>query len=158
MTPRRLALAAFLGLAPLFLACSKKSAQPAPVKPAASAPREPSARFYYDLGPATVDVSGYPEKQRGNYKDFLSLCGTCHSAARPLNSPYVGLDTWKHYVRRMHVKMENRAILPSKDEEERILEFLVYDSQARKVDKSAEFSTQQEKLKKLFEGTPAMPR
>ena len=61
------------------------------------------------------------------------------------------MATWKRYVHRMHVKMESRSVLPSPDDENRILDFLVYDSKVRKADKSEEFQAQQEKLKKLFE-------
>lgn len=138
-------LAALLCLLPLSWACSTKETEaPAP------APAAPAARFYSDLGPAAVDVSGYPRKQQESYKLFLAVCGACHGTARPLNSPYVGADSWKRFVRRMHVKMESRAILPSAEDERRILDFLVYDSQVRKLDKGVEFQAQQEKLRKRF--------
>lgn len=155
----RLCLAALLGLAPALSGCSRKAEDRAAAKAAAAqepaaVARKPAPLFYYDLGPAAVNVSAYPEKQRKNYKLFLSVCGTCHTTARPLNAPYIDADTWRRYVRRMHVKMENRAILLSQEDHERILEFLIYDSKVRKISRSGEFQTTQEKLKKLFEQEP----
>lgn len=111
----------------------------------------PPARFYYDLGPAAVDVSAYPSSYQQGYKLFSAVCATCHSTARALNAPYAEADTWKRYVRRMHVKMESRSALPAPQEEALILEFLIYDSKVRKLDKSEEFQAQQEKLKTRFE-------
>lgn len=143
--------AALIALGLLSAGCPAKKAETAvEAKPAEAA----APRFYGDLGPATVDVSAYPETQRQNYKVFVSVCGTCHSTARPLNSPYKGRDTWQRYARRMHSKMESRSLLPSRQDEERILDFLVFDSEARKTAKSAEFAAQQEDLKKRFEALP----
>lgn len=149
---KRLWLAALLGLTPVISGCSREGEEHAPAEPAAAATKQ-TLRFYYDLGPATVDVSAYPEAQRANYKLFLSVCGTCHSTARPLNAPYVSAEDWRRYENRMHVKMENQAILLSEENHERIIEFLIYDSKVRKVSRGAEFQAGQEKLKKLFEQT-----
>ena len=152
MTRGRAYLIALSWLLPLFFACSEKKENSAPKESAALASStKPMARFYYDLGPATVDVSGYPQRERENYKIFLFVCGTCHSAARPLNAPYAQADTWKRFVLRMHTKMQNQAVLPSQEEEDHILEFLVYDSRIRKIVNSKDFQSQQENLKKLFE-------
>lgn len=150
MMTSRLWLTALLGLTTVISGCSRKTENHAPAKPAAA---KPSPLFYYDLGPATVDVSAYPEAQRANYKLFLSVCGTCHTTARPLNTPYIGEGTWRRYEHRMHVEMENRAILLSKKDHERIIEFLIYDSKVRKISRGAEFRSEQEKLKELFEQT-----
>lgn len=146
MRKRRLAVA-LLCLAALAAGCSKSGSEPPPAKAA----ERPAPRFYYDLGPETVDVSRYPRRQQENYKLFLSVCGTCHGTARPLNSPYTGADTWKRFVSRMHRKMEARAVLPSSEDEERILDFLVYDSKLRKLDRREQFQAQQGRIKALFD-------
>lgn len=54
-------------------------------------------------------------------------------------------------VQRMHVKMEGRGFVLCPPEEKKIVEFLVHDSKKRKIDKKAEFESQQESLKKLFD-------
>ena len=134
--------------------CSKKPAPSAPV-PAAAVPASeaaaPAARppFYYDLGSASIDVSRYPEDQRGNYKLFISVCSTCHTTARPVNAPFIGEETWTQYVKRMHVKMEHNGIALSQADEDRILSFLAYDSLARKTGEA--FKAEQERLKAEFE-------
>lgn len=139
---------AALALAALAAACSKTS-EPAPRE--AGPTGENAPRFYYDLGPATVDVSRYPPSQQEAYKLSLAVCGTCHSTARALNAPYSEPDTWKRYLRRMHVKMEGRAVLPSARDMQRILDFLVYDSKVRKLDRPDEFRAEQEALKARFQ-------
>lgn len=144
---RRGFFAACACLAALAAACSKPG-EPAPQD---ARPAEQGApRFYYDLGPATVDDSGYPPEQREGYRLFLAVCGACHGTARALNAPYSDRDVWKSYLRRMRVKMEGRAVLPPERELERILDFLVYDSKLRKLDGSAEFDALQEELKTRF--------
>lgn len=145
----RVRLAALLlSLAALAGACSKKG-EPAPHEGGAEGKEPP--RFYYDLGPATVDVSRYPPKEQEGYKLFLAVCGTCHSTARALNAPYSGADAWKRYLRRMHVKMASRSVLPSPRDQERILDFLVYDSKVRKLDAPDEFKAGQDALRTRFE-------
>lgn len=43
-----------------------------------------------DLGPASVDVSGYSAELQNTYKNiFLVKCQRCHTSARPLNSQFV---------------------------------------------------------------------
>jgi mono/diheme cytochrome c family protein len=43
-----------------------------------------------DLGPASVDVSSYPQELQDTYKNiFLVKCQRCHTASRPLNSQFV---------------------------------------------------------------------
>lgn len=42
-----------------------------------------------DLGPETVDISGYPKDVQEGYKIFQAECTVCHSAARPLNSQFL---------------------------------------------------------------------
>jgi len=60
-----------------------------------------------DLGPASVDVSSYPQELQDTYKNiFLVRCQRCHTASRPLNSQFVEpsgpkeghqakIDAWK---------------------------------------------------------------
>ncbi|MBI4056669.1 MAG: hypothetical protein HY399_03880 [Elusimicrobia bacterium] len=132
----------------LLSACDKKVSSPPDNHPQSENATPP---FYYDLGSTTVDVSGYPEKQRENYRVFMAVCGTCHTAARPLNAPYIDRDVWKRYVHKMHLKMKGHGIELDPGDEEKIEDFLAYDSQVRKIVKKEEFQTHQEKLKKLFE-------
>jgi hypothetical protein len=43
-----------------------------------------------DFGPASVDVSSYPQEIQDTYKNiFLVKCQRCHQASRPLNSQFV---------------------------------------------------------------------
>ena len=43
-----------------------------------------------DFGPATADVSSYPQEMQETYKNiFLVKCQRCHQASRPLNSQFV---------------------------------------------------------------------
>src|ERR1043166_5610183 len=43
-----------------------------------------------DFGPASVDVSSYPQELQDTYKNiFLVKCQRCHQASRPLNSQFV---------------------------------------------------------------------
>ena len=43
-----------------------------------------------DFGPASVDVSSYPQDLQNTYKNiFLVKCQRCHQASRPLNSQFV---------------------------------------------------------------------
>src|SRR4051812_48811223 len=43
-----------------------------------------------DFGPASIDVSSYPQEMKDTYKNiFLVKCQRCHQASRPLNSQFV---------------------------------------------------------------------
>ena len=130
-------------------ACGRKEKPSALETPATSVKAVPP--FYYDLGSPIADVSGYPESQKANYRFFLGVCGSCHTTARPLNSPYVEADVWKRYVQRMHHKMKGRGIELDKVDEGRIIDFLVYDSKIRKTDRRKEFDEQQKQLRNFFE-------
>lgn len=118
---------------------------------AADAPAK-DARFYYDLGPATVDVSAYPKKQQDQYAVFSKTCSQCHTLARPINAPYAKLEDWKRYVTRMHGKTKNAAGTAfSKKDSLAIIDFLAFDSKIRKLDKKTAFEAQTADLKKQFE-------
>lgn len=133
-----------------FLSACDRAGAPAKRVRESSA-ETPKALYYYDLGPASVNVSGYPKKEQENYRLFLAVCGACHTTARPLNAPYAKEAEWRRFVRRMHLKMENRGITLNQSDEEGIVGFLVYDSQARKVEGRQKFEQTQTELKRQFE-------
>ena len=54
-----------------------------------------AAKFYFDLGPATVDASQYPKEAREGYRIFARVCSKCHSPARPLNAPITDKADWR---------------------------------------------------------------
>ena len=83
--------------------------------------------FDTDLGPASIDVSGYPPEFQSLYPLFARKCSKCHTLARPINSSKLG-DEWLAYVSRMSRK-PGSGISPR--DAERVFEFLAYDSQAR---------------------------
>jgi hypothetical protein len=132
--------------AALLASCAPRGEESSPEAPGPAAPV-----FYYDLGPGSVDVSSYPKGQQENYKTFLTVCGACHGAARSINSPHAEATVWKRYMGRMQVKMESLGIALSAEDEKSILDFLVYDSKLRKVDRKTEFEALQEQLKNSFE-------
>ncbi len=138
-----------LGLLTLLTSCDIKKGREE-VKKISLTPSQLAARFPYDLGPATVEISAYPENIQQSYKLFLAACSICHTSARPLNAPYIKAADWKRFVHRMHLKMDQREISLDKETEKKIIEFLVYDSKVRKMDKKQEFDQNQEKLNLLF--------
>lgn len=143
-------LALVLLASAVLAGCSRQSSQETGSTSQGMTWTELAARFPGDLGPGTVDVSGYPQGIQENYKFFLAVCSSCHGAARPLNAPISNASDWKRYVHRMHVKLENRGFLLSKEDEKRILKFLVHDSKARKIDRKQEFDAQQEALRTVY--------
>lgn len=110
-----------------------------------------AARFYYDLGPAAVDVTSYPEVQKKHYRVFVKTCSQCHTLARPINSPIVDRKDWKRYVQRMHgeTKMASGKLISARDAE-CIVSFLSYDAQIRKVKNKAAFDAKTKELRLLF--------
>src|ERR1035441_2717016 len=40
----------------------------------------------FEKGPATVDVSKYPDGIKENYEVFSTKCSQCHKLSRPINS------------------------------------------------------------------------
>jgi len=87
--------------------------------------------FPADNGPASIDVSKYPEAQQKNYRLFLKKCSMCHTTARAVNAPYVLPKEWNDCVARM-VRMPGAGINASMAK--RIASFLAYDSSVRKAD------------------------
>ena len=116
-------------------------------------PEQLEAKFPWDLGAARIDqeVSKYPPEMQERYALFLQNCSQCHSTARPLNSRYVSRADWTRYTKRMHLRSKTtpNASLAQADLKEAV-EFLIYDSQRRKVERKAEFDAETARLEKLF--------
>ena len=83
----------------------------------------------FEKGPATIDVSKYPEGIQENYTLFSQKCSQCHKLSRPINSDYALPDEWSRYIKRMMYKPGSGI---SSGEGKKIFEFLVYDSSIRK--------------------------
>lgn len=109
------------------------------------------ARSPYDLGPKEVDVTSYPKEQQENYKTFAKACSQCHTPARALNSPLVGRENWRRYIKRMYQRTKSNAgTALGKEDAEAVIDFLTYDSHIRKVQKKAAFAAEARELKALF--------
>ena len=99
----------------------------------------------FEKGPATVDISKYPEGIKSNYEVFSQKCTQCHKLSRPINSDYALPDEWSRYVKRMMHKPGSGI---NSAEGKEIYEFLVYDSSIRKkamVDEKLAKATPEEK-------------
>ena len=83
----------------------------------------------FEKGPATIDISKYPEALKENYELFSQKCTQCHKLSRPINSDYCLPDEWSRYVKRMMRKPGSGI---SSADGKKIYEFLVYDSSVRK--------------------------
>ena len=83
----------------------------------------------FEKGPATIDVSKYPQGIQDNYEVFSQKCSQCHKLSRPINSDYAAPDEWSRYVKRMMHKPGSGIDSTSG---KKIYEFLVYDSSVRK--------------------------
>ncbi|MGD1084199.1 MAG: cytochrome c [Verrucomicrobiota bacterium] len=98
----------------------------------AQAPLDPETQARIDRfekGPATVDVSKYPDAIKENYQVFSQKCSQCHKLSRPINSDYATPDEWSRYIKRMMYKPGSNI---SAADGKKIYEFLVYDSSVRK--------------------------
>jgi hypothetical protein len=83
----------------------------------------------FEKGPATVDVSKYPDGIKENYEVFSTKCTQCHKLSRPINSDYALPEEWSRYIKRMMYKPGSGI---SAGEAKKIFDFLVYDSSVRK--------------------------
>ena len=83
----------------------------------------------FEQGPATIDVSKYPQGIQDNYEVFSQKCSQCHKLSRPINSDYAAPDEWSRYVKRMMHKPGSGI---DASDGKKIYEFLVYDSSVRK--------------------------
>lgn len=99
----------------------------------------------FEKGPATVDISKYPDAIKENYEVFSQKCSQCHRLSRPINSDYALPDEWSRYIKRMMHKPGSGI---SSGEGKKIYDFLVYDSSVRKktmVDSKLAKATPEEK-------------
>lgn len=83
----------------------------------------------FEKGPATIDVSKYPQTIQDDYDLFSQKCTQCHKLSRPINSDYALPDEWSRYVKRMMHKPGSGI---DATDGKKIYEFLVYDSSIRK--------------------------
>lgn len=83
----------------------------------------------FEKGPATIDVSKYPDGIKENYETFSQKCSQCHKLSRPINSDYATPDEWSRYIKRMMHKPGSGI---SNADGKKIYEFLAYDSSVRK--------------------------
>ncbi len=112
-----------------------------------------TALFFSDMGPDTVDVSGYSAQQRYNYQIYARVCSRCHTLARSINMPVVGRGWWDFYLLGMRVRSRRLGQPLSKTETKAVLDFLEYDSNVRKVEHEREFDRQTEVLKARFDAS-----
>lgn len=99
----------------------------------------------FEKGPATVNVSKYPEAIQEDYQTFSEKCSQCHKLSRPINSDYALPEEWSRYVKRMMHKPGSGI---SAADGKKIYDFLVYDSSVRKkamVDEKLAKASPQEK-------------
>ncbi len=114
--------------------------------------RDLSVPFYYDLGSDSIDVSEYPKIRRRQYGIFVDRCSSCHTLARPINSTLRFREEWEFYLHRMRIFSFSADDGPlRKAEREDILEFLVYDSQIRKIRKEQDFLDTDRRLREKYE-------
>ena len=110
-----------------------------------------NARYYYDLGPAEIDVSQYPAAQQAHYQVFSRTCSQCHTLARPINAPITTKADWKRYIKRMHMRVKSKKGTDLSPKAARaIADFLVFDSNVRKVQSRAAFQTRDAELRAFF--------
>src|SRR5215831_20534853 len=83
----------------------------------------------FEKGPATIDVSKYPDGIKENYEVFSTKCTQCHKLSRPINSDYALPEEWSRYIKRMMYKPGSGI---SAGDGKKIFDFLVYDSSIRK--------------------------
>jgi hypothetical protein len=98
----------------------------------------------FEKGPATIDVSKYPDGIKENYEVFSTKCTQCHRLSRPINSDYATPDEWSRYIKRMMHKPGSGI---GASDGKKIYDFLVYDSSIRKKamldDKLSKLSAQE---------------
>ena len=84
----------------------------------------------FEQGPATIDVSNYPQKIQDIYTDvFSQKCMQCHRLSRPINSDYALPSEWDSYVKLMMHKPGSGI---NNGDARKIIDFLIYDSSVRK--------------------------
>jgi len=83
----------------------------------------------FEKGPATINVSKYPDGIKDNYEVFSTKCTQCHKLSRPINSDYALPEEWSRYIKRMMHKPGSGI---GAGDGKKIYDFLVYDSSIRK--------------------------
>jgi hypothetical protein len=83
----------------------------------------------FERGPATINVSKYPQGIQANYELFSQKCTQCHKLSRPINSEYALPEEWSRYIHRMMNKPGSGI---SSGDGKKIYDFLVYDASVRK--------------------------
>jgi hypothetical protein len=83
----------------------------------------------FEKGPATINVSKYPDGIQEDYQVFQTKCSQCHKLSRPINSDYALPEEWSRYIKRMMHKPGSGI---SAGDGKKIYDFLVYDSSIRK--------------------------
>jgi len=83
----------------------------------------------FEKGPASINVSGYPQGIQENYAVFSQKCTQCHKLSRPINSDYALPEEWSRYIKRMMNKPGSGI---SGGDAKKIYDFLVYDASVRK--------------------------
>lgn len=99
----------------------------------------------FEKGPATVNISKYPDGIKENYEVFSTKCSQCHKLSRPINSDYALPEEWSRYIKRMMHKPGSGI---SAGDGKKIYDFLAYDSSVRKkkmVDEKLAKTTPEEK-------------
>lgn len=94
-----------------------------------------------DLGPAAIDVSGYPPEHRRVYRDvFLPVYALLEGGpARAINSPLIEADDWRREVLRVKTRPPCCGACPvlSRADAQGLWSFFVYDSLRRKTGPAA---------------------
>lgn len=109
-----------------------------------------AAVYPADLGPETVDVSAYPRRIRNDYKIYARVCSQCHTLARANYSQQVERVWWTLYIAQMRARAAWKGAPLSPDEIRAILDFLEYDSRARKDERLTGFARTNEELTRRF--------
>lgn len=119
--------------------------------PAKLTDRQKETLFYSDLGPDVIDVSQYPAQQKFNYAVYAHACSQCHTLARSINAPAVSRKFWNFYMLSMRWRnWHSRNPSFTKEERRAVLDFLDYDSHARKVSREKEFDALTRELKRRY--------
>ena len=90
-------------------------------------PRVAPKTYPADKGPNFIDVTAYSPKMQETYELFTRKCSRCHTVARPINSTFTS-EEWREYVYKM-MKKPGSGLTPKTAD--KIIEFLIYDSQHR---------------------------
>lgn len=94
-----------------------------------------------DLGPAVIDVSGYPPEHQRVYREvFLPVYALLEGGpARAINSPLLDQDDWRREVLRVKTRPPCCGACPvlSRADAQALWRFFVYDSLRRKTGPAA---------------------